>query len=94
MFLNLFKLVFHLHHDVLHLGIVAFAARGVYFPAHLLSYETELLALTDFIVKRLTKIFQMVGKALLLLVYVKFLDVLDEFLLEAVLVILNVGYAL
>ena len=45
LFLNLFQFILHLHHNVLHLSLIAFAAGGVDFTSHLLSYESPLLAL-------------------------------------------------
>ena len=43
---------------------------------------------------RLAEVSQVIGKTLLLLTDVEFLDIVDEFLLKSVLVILHVGYLL
>ena len=86
--LDLLEFVLHLHHDVLHLGVVALAACGVDFASHLLCYETELLALSVAFAHCLAEVGEVVGEALFLLVDVEFLDVVDEFLLESVVVIL------
>src|SRR3712207_9335221 len=85
LFLDLFELVFHLHHNILHLCLVALRACSVDFAPHLLCYEAELLAHGTLFGHRLTEVFQVIGKALLLLTDVEFLDVVDEFLLQAVL---------
>ena len=47
LFLYLFELVFHLDHDVLHFGQVAFAAERVYFAPYFLRDEAEFLALAE-----------------------------------------------
>ena len=66
LFLDLLKFVFHLHHDVLHLGVIAFRTRRVDLTPHLLCDETELFTLCLFFFHRLAEIAQMIGKSLLL----------------------------
>lgn len=94
LFFYLFQFILHLHHDVLHLGLIALAACGVDFASHLLGYEAELLALAYAVVHGLAEIFQMVGKALFFLVDVEFLYVIDKLLLKTVLVVFYFRYAL
>ena len=43
LFFDLLQFVFHHHHEVLHLGLIAFGAHGVYFAAHFLGYESQFL---------------------------------------------------
>ena len=94
LFFYLFQLVFHLHHNVLHLGLIALRASGVDLSAHLLCYEAQLLTLSARLLQGFAEIFQVVSQALLLFANVELLDIINQFLLKAVLIILNVGYAL
>ena len=89
MFLNLFQLVLHLHHDVLHFSLIGLRACGVDFATHLLSDETEFLSLSGGICHRLTEILQVVSQTLFLLTDVQFLNIIDEFLFQTVLVVLR-----
>lgn len=77
--LDLLQLVFHLHHNLLHLGMIGLAAQGIDFAAHLLSNEAQLLSLSATVLQRRDKIFQVIAQALLLFVDVQLLDVIDEF---------------
>ncbi len=57
---------------------------------HLLGDEAELLAYTmTFLVHRLTEILEVVGETLLLLADIQLLNVVDELLLQAVLVVVD-----
>ena len=67
MFLNLFQLVLHLHHDVLHLGLITLRAGRIDLTSHLLCDEAQFLTLSGRLLHRLTEILQMVGQTLLLL---------------------------
>ena len=46
--LYLLKLIFHLHHDPLHVGIAALGSESIDLAPHFLSYESELLPLPCF----------------------------------------------
>ena len=56
LFFDLFQFIFHLHHDVLHLSLIAFRSRGIDFPTHFLGYKAELLALSVALVHRFPEI--------------------------------------
>ena len=58
---DLLQLVFHLNHDVLHLGMVALATQRVDFAAHLLSNETEFFSLPFAVAQGLQEVVQVVG---------------------------------
>ena len=75
LFLDLLELVFHLHHDVLHLSLIALGARSVDFASHLLGDEAQLLAVGSVLVERLAEVFQVIGQSLLLLTDVQLLDI-------------------
>ena len=90
--LDLLQLVLHLHHDTLHLGLIALAAERIDLASHLLSDESELLAMATGIhlaVHSLQEVVEVVGEAMLLLVDVELLDVVDHLLLQSVLVIVD-----
>ena len=79
---NLFQFIFHLHHDVLHFSLVAFAAGGVDFASHFLRDEPQFLAhAVTFFAHGLAEIVQMIGQTLLLFTDVQLLDVIDKLLL-------------
>ena len=76
----------------MHLGLVRLRAGGVDLTTHLLRDEAELLAdAATFFLHSLAEVLQMVGQTLLLLADVELLDVVNELLLEAVLVVVNLG---
>ena len=79
---DLLQLVLHLHHQTLHVGMIALRAERIDFTPHLLSNKSEFLALRTFGVHRIDKISQMLGQTLLLLVDVKLLDIEKQFLLQ------------
>lgn len=56
--LDLLQLVFHLHHNLLHLGMIGFAAQGIDFAAHLLSNEAQLLSLSATVLHVVIKYFK------------------------------------
>lgn len=56
LFFDLFQFIFHLHHDVLHLSLIAFRSRGIDFPTHFLGYKAELLALSVALVHRFPEV--------------------------------------
>ena len=58
--LDLLQLVLHLHHNLLHLGMIGLAAQGIDFAAHLLSNEAQLLSLSATVLQRRDEIFQVV----------------------------------
>ena len=86
-------LQFILHHDddVLHLGLIGLGTRGIDLATHLLSDETQFLALTRLVGHGLAEILQMIGQALLLLADVQLLNIIYQFLLQAVLVVFCPG---
>ena len=92
MFLNLLEFVLHLDHDVLHLSLIAFAARRIDLPTHLLSDETELFALSVTLVHRLAEVLKMVRQTLFLFVDIQLFDVVNHLLLEPVLVVFHIWY--
>ena len=81
MFLNLLQVVFHLHHNSLHLGMIRFRASGVDFSAHLLSNEPQFLALTLIAFECLEEVVEMIAQPYLLLGDVEFLNIENELLL-------------
>ena len=92
--LYLLQLVLHLHYDVLHLGMVALGACGIYLTTHLLGYETKFLAHSMVFLRQcLAEIFQVVCQSLLFLADVEFLYVVYQLLLKSVLVIFHLWNA-
>ena len=69
--------------------MVALASRSIDFAAHFLSDEAEFLTLAMPFTHSFSEIAEMIGKALLLLVDVEFLNIEDEFLFEAVLIVVH-----
>lgn len=64
LFLDLFQLIFHLHDDFLHFGVVGLAAKRIDFTSHFLSDESELFALSVTAFQCADKVFQVIGKTL------------------------------
>ena len=71
--------------------MIALRAHGVDFTAHLLSDETEFLALALRSGERFEEVVEVLPQPLFLLVDVEFLDVENHFLLEAPLVVVYLG---
>ena len=87
--LDLLKVVFHVHHNLLELGLVGLAAHGVDFSSYFLADKSQFLALPLAAAHGVEEIVKMVLQAQLLFGDVEFLDIENEFLLKAVLVIVN-----
>ncbi len=90
MLLDLLKLIFHLHYDALHIGVIALRAEGVDFAPHLLRDKPEFLALTRRgRLQGLDKVSEMLGETLLFFVDVEFLSIEYHLFLLTSLVNLN-----
>ena len=85
---SLLQFVLHLDDDCLDVHLISFRAKGVDFAAHLLGDESEFLARLV-IVATLVEIVAMLAQAYLFLSNIKFLEIIDQFLLKAVLVVLS-----
>ena len=89
LFFNLFQFIFHLNHDFLHFGMIGLAAQCIDFTSHFLSDKSQFLALSVAAFQRTDKIFQMVAKALFLLVDIQLFDIVNQLLLQAVFVVVH-----
>lgn len=59
----MFQFVLHLHYDVLHFGMIGFAASRIDFASHFLCYETKFFPLSMTACHGFTEISQVIAQA-------------------------------
>ena len=69
--------------------MIGLASQRIDFTSHFLSYETQLLTLSASILHSIDEVFQVVTQTLFFFVDIQFLNVVDEFLFQTVLVIVH-----
>ena len=69
--------------------MIGLASQRIDFTSHFLGNETQFLTLPASILHSINEVFQVVAQALFFFVDIQFLNVIDEFLLQTVLVIVH-----
>ena len=84
------KVIFHLNHDLLQLGLISFRARCVNFTPHFLSDKAQFLSLPLSIVKRLNEIVQVILQSDFFLGYIELFNIKNQLLFQAILVVIDI----